>query len=93
METKIFKVIRQGEAFNVSSKKQESGQLAKCVIQLRELGSPYEDEYVAAMLGKLASCRFYENDVVAARLRFSTREHDGQVYQDITVADIVKVKE
>ena len=92
METKILKVVRQGEAFSVQSTKSESGQLQKCTIVLRELGgSKFENEYVCAMLGTLASCRFYDGDVVAATLRFSTHEYQGQVFQEILATDIVKL--
>ena len=92
METKILKVVRQGEAFSVQSSKQESGSLQKCNIVLRELGgSKFENEYVCAMLGTLASCRFYANDVVLATLRFSTHEYQGQVFQEILATEIVKI--
>ena len=92
METKIMKVVRQGEAFSVQSQKSESGQIQKCNIVLRELGgSKFENEYACAMLGSLAACRFYEGDVVIATLRFSTREYNGQVFQDIVATDIIKV--
>ena len=92
MESKILKVVRQGEAFSVQSSKQESGQIQKCNILLRELGgSKYENEFVCTMLGSLAECRFFEGDVVAATLRFSTHEYQGQVYQEILVTDIIKV--
>ena len=75
METKILKVVRQGEAFSVQSSKQESGVFQKCNIVLKELGSKFENEYVCAMLGNLAACRFYEGDIVIATLRFSTHEY------------------
>ena len=92
METKLLKVVRQGEAFSVQSSKQESGSLQKCNIVLRELGgSKYENEYVCAMLGNLALCRFYEGDVVAATLRFSTHEYQGQTFQEVLATDIVKI--
>lgn len=92
METKIFKVVRQGEAFSVQSQKSESGQIQKCNIVLRELGgSKYENEFACSMLGNLAGCRFYENDVVAATLRFSTHEYQGQVFQEILATEIVKL--
>ena len=55
METKILKVVRQGEAFSVQSSKQESGVIQKCNIVLKELGSKFENEYVCAMLGNLAA--------------------------------------
>ena len=92
METKIMKVVRQGEAFSVQSQKSESGQIQKCNIVLRELGgSKFENEFACSMLGSLAACKFYEGDLVAATLRFSTHEHQGQVFQDIVATDIVKI--
>ena len=92
MESKILKVVRQGKAFSVQSSKQESGQISKCNIVLRELGgSKFENEFVCSMLGNLAGCRFQEGDVVAATLRFSTHEYQGQVFQEILATDIVKI--
>ena len=92
MEVKILKVVRQGEAFSVQSQKAESGEIQKCNIVLRELGSSkYENEYVCTMLGNLAGCKFYEGDVVAATLRFSTHEYQGQTFQEILLTDIVKI--
>ena len=82
METRILKVVRQGEAFSVQ----------KCNIVLKELGGKFENEYVCAMLGNLAACRFYEGDVVLATLRFSTHEYQGQTFQEILATDIVKIK-
>jgi hypothetical protein len=91
METKILKVVRQGEAFDVQSQKAESGKIKKCNIVLRELGGKFENEYVCATLGNLAEQRFAENDVVAATLRFSTHEYQGQVFQEILATEIVKI--
>ena len=92
METKILRVVRQGESFSVQSQKAETGQVQKCSIVLRELGGgKYENEYVCTMLGQLAGCRFYEGDVVAATLRFSTHEYQGQVFQEVLATDLVKI--
>ena len=92
MQTSILKVVRQGEVFSVQSTKQESGQIKKCTIVLRELGgSKYENEFVCSMLGNLAGCRFYEGDLVVATLRFSTHEYQGQVFQEVLATDIVKI--
>lgn len=89
METKILKVVRQGEAFSVQSAKAEGGQIQKCNIVLRELGgSKFENEFVCAMLGNLATCRFNEGDLVIATMRFSTHEYQGQVFQEILATDI-----
>lgn len=93
MEAMILKVVRQGEAFSVQSQKAETGEIQKCNIVLRELGgSKYENEYVCAMLGNLAGCKFSEGDVVMATLRFSTHEYQGQVFQDVLATEIVKIK-
>ena len=91
MQTKILRVVRQGEAFGVQSAKAEGGTIQKCNIVLRELGGKFENEFVFAMLGNLAACRFYEGDVVAATLRFSTHEYQGQVFQEVLCTDIVKL--
>ena len=92
MEVKILKVVRQGEAFSVQSSKSDNGTIQKCNIVLREMGGgKFENEYVCAMLGNLAACRFCEGDVVAATLRFSTHEYQGQVFQEILVTDIFKL--
>ena len=87
----IFKVVQQGEAFAVQSQKAEGGQTMKCNIVLQELGGKYENQYVGAMLGNAAQCRFYAGDIVVASLRFSTREYNGATYQDILVTEIVKL--
>ena len=93
MQTMILKVVRQGEAFSVQSQKAETGEIQKCNIVLRELGgSKFENEYVCAMLGNLAACKFYEGDVVMATLRFSTHEYQGQVFQDVLATEIVNIK-
>ena len=86
-----MKVVMQGEPFAVQSQKAEGGQVMKCNIVLQDLGGKYEDAYVAAMLGQLASCKFYTGELVYAVLRFQTREYNGQVYQDILVVDLVKM--
>ena len=92
MEVKILEVVRQSEAFSVQSAKAENGQIQKCNIVLKELGSKFENEYVCAMLGNLAACRFYEGDIVIATLRFSTHEYQGQTFQEILATDLIKVK-
>lgn len=91
MNTMIMKVVSQGETFLVDSQKAEGGKLAKCNIQLQEFGGKYENLFVAAMLGNLAQCRFQPGQLVAVKLRFTTREYNGQMFQDILVQDIAKI--
>ena len=87
----IFKVMAQSETFYVPSQKAEGGQISKCNVVLQELGGKYANSYVATILGEQANIRFELNDLVVASLRFSTREYNGQTYQDIVVNEIVKL--
>ena len=87
----FFRVTAQGEPFYVQSQKAEGGQVSMCNIVLQELGGKYENSYVATMFGEQARVRFPAGELVAAVLRFTTREYNGQVYQDITVNDIYKI--
>ena len=92
MYTQIMRVVQQGETFAVQSQKSENGQMMKCNIVLQEMGGKYENQYAAAMLGNMAQCKYVPGELVAVTLRFTTHEHNGQVYQDILVTDIEKVK-
>ena len=89
----IFKVIAQSEPFAVQSQKAEGGQISKCNIVLQEPGGKYENSYVATILGEQANMRFVKNELVVASLRFSTREYNGQIFQDIVVNEIIKINQ
>lgn len=89
--TEIFRVIHQTETIEVDSQKSESGKLSKCTIILQEMGGKYVNQYAAVMLGQQACTRYLAGDMVAASLRFQTREHNGQYYQDIVLQDIYKL--
>ena len=88
----IFKIMAQSDTFAVPSQKAEGGQVNKCNIILQDGGGKYENSYVAAVLGEQANIRFMRDDLVVASLRFSTREYNGQTYQDIVVTEIIKIK-
>lgn len=93
MQTIIYRVVSQSDVTYVASQKAESGQLAKCVIRLKEFGgSKFGNEYACTMFGNLAQCRFYEGDLVVASLRFQVHEVNGTVYQEVVVNDIIKLK-
>ena len=91
METKILKVVKCGEMISVPSEKTENKVLNKRTLVLQELGGRYENQYVAAAFGTLATLRFDEGCLVAATLRFQTHEHNGAEYQDVVATDIVAV--
>ena len=93
MKTNIYYVVSQTDVSYVASQKAESGQLAKCVIRLKEFGgSKFGNEYACTMFGNLSQCKFYEGDLVAASLRFQVHEVNGVVYQEVVVNDIVKLQ-
>lgn len=87
----IFKVIRCMEPFEVSSAKSEGGTLRKRVVVLQELGNQYENSYVATMLGAMADCQLYADDLLAASLRFRANDYNNNVYQDVTLEDFRKI--
>ena len=87
----ILKVVTQSETIAVPSQKAEGGQTYKSTIVLQEPGGKYENSYVAVILGEQANIRFEKDDLVVASLRFSTREYNGQMYQDIVVSEIIKI--
>ena len=90
MQTKILRVVSQGDVTYIPSTKQEGGQLAKCVIRLKEFGgSKFGDEYVCTLFGNLAQCRFAGGELVAASLRFLVHEVNGNCYQEIIANDVV----
>ena len=83
--------MSQGDVTYVASQKAEGGQLAKCVIRLKEFGGKFGDEYVCTVFGNLAQCKFSEGDLVIASLRFQVHEVNGSVYQEIVANDVVKL--
>ena len=90
--TNIYHVVSQGVVSYVASQKAEGGQLAKCIIRLKEFGGGrFGNEYACTMFGNLAQCRFYEGDLVVASLRFQVHEVNGAVYQEAVANDVVKI--
>ena len=87
----LMKVVTCGEMFTVRSEKAEGGSLNKRNLVLQEIGGKYENQYAVTALGNLAQTVFYPGEYVWAALRFQTREYNGQVSQDITATEIIKV--
>ena len=82
--TNFFRITKCGDLFSVKSEKAEGGSLAKRILVLQELGTKHADSLAVSLLGGLAQLEFKEGDVVAASLRFQTRDYNGQTLQDIT---------
>jgi len=92
MKTIIAKVIEQTESVYVPSKKNVSGQVAKCNVRLRELGGDYEDEYACTLFGDNALKRVQPGQTVIAALRFQTHESGDVCYQDIVATEVLQLK-
>lgn len=94
METKLFRVVSQGDVSYISSTKQEGGQLAKCVIRLKEFGGgKYGNEFACTMFGNLALCKFYKGDLLVASLRFQVHDVNDNSYQEVVATDVVKINQ
>lgn len=92
MKTNVFRVVSQGVVTYIPSTKQEGGQLAKCLIRLKEFGgSKFGNEYACTLFGNLAQCKFYEGDLVVASLRFQVHEVNGAMYQEVVANDVTKL--
>jgi hypothetical protein len=92
MKTVICQVVSQGDVTYIPSTKQEGGQLAKCLIRLKEFGGgKFGNEYACTMFGTLAQCKFYEGDLVVASLRFQVHEVNGATYQEVIANDVTKL--
>ena len=92
MSKSIFRVVSQGTVAYVASQKAEGGQLAKCMIRLKEFGGgKFGNEYVCTVFGNLSQCRFSEGELVVASLRFQVHEVNGAAYQEVIANDIVKL--
>ena len=98
MITGIYRVIGCSDLIQVPSQKSDGGMMYKRFIRLQEFGGynrqdtpdRLSNSILATMMGNLAQCVFYENELVNISLRFAIREYQGNWYQDITVADITK---
>ena len=92
MKTIICQVVSQQAVTYIPSTKQEGGQLAKCIIRLKEFGGgKFGNEYACTLFGNLAQCRFFEDDLVVASLRFQVHEVNGATYQEVVANDVVKL--
>ena len=93
MKTNVFRVVSQGVVTYIPSTKQEGGQLAKCLIRLKEFGgAKFGNEYACTLFGSLAQCKFNEGELVVASLRFQVHEVNGNCYQEVVVNDMVSLK-
>ena len=93
MKTNVFRVVSQGVVTYIPSTKQEGGQLAKCLIRLKEFGgAKFGNEYACTLFGSLAQCKFNEGELVVASLRFQVHEVNGNCYQEVVVNDMSSLK-
>ena len=92
MNTMILRVKKCGQMTTVQSEKSENGVLDKRTLVLQELGGKYENCYVVTALGSLATIEWSEGELVACALSFRTHEHNGQVFMDVIVNEMNKLR-
>lgn len=85
----IMKVVAQYEVQEIMKK--DGTTMKKCMLLVRKIGNEYEDSFAVTLLGNLASCKFYPGELVYAALHFTTNEYNGNVYQEVTARDIIKL--
>lgn len=86
----ICNVVSQGDVSYIPSTKKEGGQLAKCLIRLKEVGGgKFGNEFACTLFGELAMRQFKEGDLVIASLRFQVHEVNGVSYQEAIANDVV----
>lgn len=82
----LFRVLSQTEPITIN--KQDGTQSQKSIITLQEFGNQFEDTFAATLLGN--QIKFYEGDLVFCSLRFTIREFNQNIYQDVTIQAITK---
>ena len=86
---------RSGESDNVYLRDEDSvaqnGLTEVKIVDNQIMNFNNRSDYLQGILNALNGLYYYLNDLVAASLRFSTREYNGQTYQDIVVNEIVKL--
>ena len=100
MITGIYRIIGCGDLIQVPSLKSEGDFIQKRFIRIQEFGGNISsatpdrqpNSLVAAMMGRWAQATFNPQDIVLVSLRFSIREYQGNWYQEVTVADIIKLQ-
>lgn len=88
MNCLVCRVVSQTESSSVTT---QNGELDKCYIRVKEIGSDYANEYICSVLGNLAQCRFQPGDKVIVTLRFQIFENNGKAYQEVRATEIIKV--
>lgn len=86
---KICRVVSQTDPVDITTKE---GPSQKCFVRLKEIGNIYAEEFNCSVLGNQATVKFEKGDVVAAVLHFSVHEAAGNMFQDVTAKDIVKLR-
>ena len=99
MITGDYKVLGCSDLFQVPSSKADGGMIYKKFIRLQEFaGSNRQDTpdrwsnaLIATLIGPAAQWTFNDGEMVKCALRFAIREYQDNWYQDVTVAEIVKL--
>lgn len=75
----------------VKSEKTERGAVSRRTVVLREWFEGNSDRFVAEMSGDAAQADVKAGDIIYGDLRFRPCERGGQVCQEVTLANFVKL--
>ena len=87
----FLKIERCGEVTAVKSEKTERGAVSRRTVVLREWFEGNPDRFVAEMSGDAAQTDVKAGDIIYGDLRFRPCERGGQVCQEVTLANFVKL--
>lgn len=89
MNAMICRVVSQTQKVSITT--QKGDQMSKCNIRLKCVGGPFADEFWCSILGPQADFEFQSGELVAVVLKHTIHENNGNLFNDVTVNEIVKV--
>lgn len=100
MTTEIFRVIQCGDPETYTGANGQQGNVRQLMLQqMGTYQNPAEqaqrlpNALIVHTYGNLALCQFYPGDIVVAAIRFEAKAgKDGRWWQEVTAADIVKIR-
>lgn len=89
MNAIICRVVSQTQKVSITTK--EGNPMSKCNIRLKAIGGPYADEFWCSVLGTQADLEFQSDEKVAVVLKHTIHENNGNIFNDVTVSEIIKI--
>lgn len=85
----IFRILSLGAVKQYTTQKGAASQCRD--ITLQALGGPWADRFAATLFDREADKPLQAGDLVAARLTFFVSQYNDRDYQQVSVAEIVRL--